>query len=102
MPLTLLHPERPKLYTILAFLSAVGLRATVRIVAAHCAVDAQCSVAFSLAALGSSALELPLYHRAIVFISANCQQNLLSKIITVLLQYIPILLASMLFGFQIV
>ena len=25
-PLTLLHSERPKLYTILAFLSAVGLR----------------------------------------------------------------------------
>ena len=24
--LTLLHPERPKLYTILAFLSAVGLK----------------------------------------------------------------------------
>ena len=26
-PLTLLHSERPKLHTILAFLSAVGLRA---------------------------------------------------------------------------
>ena len=26
LPLTLLHSERPKLYTILAFLSAIGLR----------------------------------------------------------------------------
>ena len=28
MQLTLLHSERPKLYTILAFLSAIGLKVT--------------------------------------------------------------------------